>query len=177
MARAAKIRTSGQGATEGPAPVQPTPSALARRLHQICGAVVAAALEGTELTPLQYAVLAYLYVSPDVDQIGLAERLGIDPASTSQLVDHLEKSGLVDRRVNGEDRRARLLRLTQRGVKLRERLQPIGRAAEASILNSLTSAERDTLISLLVRVVAANSVHARPGAGRRKPGSSKKSQT
>ena len=175
MARAPKTQTPNPG-TETPAPVQPTPSALARRLHQICAAVVADALQETELTPLQYAVLAYLYVSPDVDQISLAERLGIDPASTSQLVDHLERSGLLDRRVNGEDRRARLLRLTQRGVKLRERLQPIGRAAEARILSSLTAAERDTLISLLIRVVAANRVHARPGAGRRKPGSNRKPQ-
>lgn len=152
-------------------PVQPTPSALARRFHQICGTVVAEVLAGEGLTPLQYAVLAYLYLQPDIDQNGLAARLGIDRASTSQLVDHLEKAKLVDRRINGEDRRARLLRLTRQGTKLRERLHPIGRAAEARILSSLTPNECETLIALLMRVVAANEPYARPGAGRRKPGS------
>jgi DNA-binding MarR family transcriptional regulator len=153
-------------------PVQPTPSALARRFHQICATVVAQALAGDDLAPMQYAVLAYLYVQPDIDQNGLAARLGVDRASTSQLLDHLEKAGLVDRRVSGTDRRARLLRLTQRGTKLRERLHPIGRAAEARILETLSAGERDTLITLLARVVSANEAYARPGAGRRKPNSS-----
>src|SRR3954464_7587818 len=136
--------------------VQPTPSALARRLAQICTTVVAEALAGTGLTPLQYAVLAYLYVDPDIDQNGLASRLGIDRASTSKLVDDLENAGLIDRRVNGHDRRARLLRLTQAGTKLRERLHPIGRGAEARILSPLNASERGILITLLVRLVAAN---------------------
>jgi len=150
-------------------PVQPTPSALARRFHQICATVVAQALAGEDLTPLQYAVLAYLYVQPDIDQNGLAARLGVDRASTSQLVDHLEKAGFVDRRVNGNDRRARLLRLTQRGTRLRERLLPVGRAAEVRILAPLKTSEREVLVALLARVVAANEAYARPGAGRRKP--------
>jgi DNA-binding MarR family transcriptional regulator len=155
----------------GSIPVQPTPSALARRFHQICATVVTEALADEGLTPLQYAVLAYLYVQPNVDQNGLAARLGIDRASTSQLLDHLEKSGLVDRRVNGNDRRARLLRLTRRGTKLRERLHPVGRAAEARILAPLSPNERETLIDLLARLIAANEAYARPGAGRRKPSS------
>src|SRR5262245_37621523 len=152
-------------------PVQPTPSALARRFHQICATVVAQALAGEDLTPMQYAVLAYLYVQPDIDQNGLAARLGVDRASTSQLLDHLEKAGLVDRRVSGADRRARLLRLTHAGTKWSERLHPIGRAAEVRILETLSAGERETLITLLARVVSANEAYARPGAGRRKPNS------
>jgi DNA-binding MarR family transcriptional regulator len=154
-------------------PVQPTPSALARRFQQICTTVVADALAEESLTPTEYAVLAYLYVQPDIDQNGLAARLGIDRASTSNLLDYLEKFGLVDRRVNGNDRRARLLRLTLRGRKLRERLHPVGRAAEARIVAPLKPDERETLINLLARLIAANEAYARPGAGRRKPRSTK----
>jgi DNA-binding MarR family transcriptional regulator len=142
-------------------PVQPTPSALARRFNQICVTVVSAALADEDLTPLQYAVMAYLYVHPDIDQNSLAARLGVDRASTSQLVDQLEERGFVERRVNDEDRRARLLRLSRSGTALRERLHPIGRAAETEILS--------TLIALLTRVVTTNEARARPGAGRKKP--------
>ena len=113
--------------------------------------------------------MAYLYVHSDIDQNSLAARLGIDRASTSQLVDQLEEKGWVERRVNDEDRRARLLRLSRSGTALRERLHPIGRAAEKEILSTLTAQERDTLIALLTRVVAANEARARPGAGRKKP--------
>jgi DNA-binding MarR family transcriptional regulator len=160
----------GSVPTSRPAvPVQPTPSALARRFNQICVTVVSSALADEDLTPLQYAVMAYLYVHPDIDQNSLAERLGVDRASTSQLVDQLEERSLVERRVNEEDRRARLLRLSRNGTTLRERLHPIGRAAERDILSALTAPERDTLIALLTRVVAANEARARPGAGRKKP--------
>jgi DNA-binding MarR family transcriptional regulator len=131
--------------------------------------VVSAALSDEDLTPLQYAVMAYLYVSPDIDQNNLAARLGVDRASTSQLVDQLEERGFVERWINDEDRRARRLRLSRRGTTLRERLLPVGRAAEKSILSTLRPAERDTLISLLTRVVVANEALARPGAGRKKP--------
>jgi DNA-binding MarR family transcriptional regulator len=150
-------------------PVQPTPSALARRFNQICVTVVSAALAEENLSPLQYAVLAYLYVHPDIDQNSLAARLGVDRASTSQLVDQLEEKGLVERRVNDEDRRARLLCLSRDGLAVRERLHPVGRAAEKEILSTLTASERDTLIALLTRVVTANEARARPGAGRKKP--------
>lgn len=150
-------------------PVQPTPSALARRFYQICTSVVTEALADEGLTPLQYAVLAYLYVKPDLDQNNLAARLGVDRASTSALVDQLEEKGWVERQVNPDDRRARLLRLSRSGTMLRERLHPTGRAAEKEILSALTASERDTLIELLTKVVVANEALARPGAGRRKP--------
>jgi DNA-binding MarR family transcriptional regulator len=142
---------------------------LVRRLSQICTTVVAEALADTGLTPLQYAVLAYLYVAKDIDQNGLAARLGIDRASTSQFVDELENAGLVRRRVGTEDRRVRLLSLTARGIRLRERLHATGRAAEARILSPLSEAEQALLIDLLVRLVSGNEAYARPGGGRRKP--------
>jgi hypothetical protein len=66
---------------------------------------------------------------------------GIDRTSTSQLVDQLEAAGLVERHLNGADRRAWQLQLTARGRKLRQRLQPRMRAANARILEPLSSAE------------------------------------
>jgi DNA-binding MarR family transcriptional regulator len=52
--------------------------------------VLAEALAHADLTPLQYAVLNHLDVEPDIDQIGLAMRLGVDRTSAGQLVDQLE---------------------------------------------------------------------------------------
>jgi DNA-binding MarR family transcriptional regulator len=157
----------------GGVPVRRMPISLARRFIQICTAAIAETLAGANLTPMQFGGLVYLSRvtgEPDIDQNSLAARLGIDRASTSQLVDHLTAMGLVERRVNGADRRARLLRLTPRGERLRDRLHPTQMASQMRVLASLAPDERELLLDLLVRVVESNSALARPGAGRRKLG-------
>jgi DNA-binding MarR family transcriptional regulator len=155
----------------GGVPIHRAPPALARRFAQICTGVVAEALAHADLTPLQYAVLNYLITEPDIDQIGLAVRIGIDRTSVGQLVDQLEAKGLVERRVNGVDRRARLLRLTRAGEKLyRHVCPPKGRLSDP-VLAPLAPAEREILLNLLVRVIEGNEAYARPGAGRRKASS------
>ena len=161
-------------AESGTPPVRRVPIALARRFFQICTTVAAECIADAGLMPLEYAVIAYLNKDigePDIDQNGLAARLGIDRNTTSLLVDRLEAKGLLERRVNREDRRARLLRLTTRGERLHARLYPVTSAAQQRILNVLAPAERDVLLDLLVRVIEGNRSLARPGAGRRKRGS------
>jgi DNA-binding MarR family transcriptional regulator len=157
----------------GGAPIRRVPIALARRFAQICVAVVAETLEGEDLTPLQFAVLANLNDESDVDQNNLAARLGVDRNTASVLVEQLGNRGLIDRRVNGADRRARLLRLTPIGHELHERLRPGMRANQRRILAPLAPAERERFLDQLVQIIKANESYARPGAARRKRGAAK----
>ena len=118
--------------------------------------------------PLDMGVLAYLNRQngqPDIDQNGLADRLGIDRYSASLLIDRLEEQGIVERRVNDADRRARQLRLTRRGEKLYAKLRAPVVARQMSILAPLTAKEQEVFLNFLVRVVEANRALARPGAG------------
>jgi len=131
--------------------------------------VLAEVTESENLTPLQFAVLAALDDEPGIDQRRLAVRLAIDPVSAGQLVDHLERGGLVDRRVHPDDRRARVLGLTPDGLRLRRRLRPALAAAQGRILAPLSAKEQATLLALLTRVVAGNEAYAKPGNGRRRP--------
>jgi DNA-binding MarR family transcriptional regulator len=158
-------------------PVRRALTPLARRLVQICTAAAAARLadEGG-LVPLDIGAMANLSRQngePDIDQNSLAGRLSIDRYSASLMVDRLEEMGIVERRVNGADRRARLLRLTQRGERLYARLRGPAEQIQMNILAPLSPKERELFIDLLARVVEANRALARPGAGRRKPGSRK----
>jgi DNA-binding MarR family transcriptional regulator len=124
-----------------------------------------------ELTPLQFAVLACLNKrngQPGIDQNGLAARLGVERSHVSLLVEELGKRGLVERRVNGADRRARILRLTSKGDGVFDRLRKKNAAANERVLDPLTAEERELLFDLLIRVIKQNSAYARPGAGRRK---------
>src|SRR5437016_1449047 len=111
---------------DGP-PVRRVPLALARRFFQICTSAAAEAVADADLTPQEFAVMAYVNSSdgdPDLDQSALAARLGVDRNSTSLLVGSLETKGLVARRVSDADRRARLIRLTSKGERLLNKLHP-----------------------------------------------------
>jgi DNA-binding MarR family transcriptional regulator len=120
------------------------------------------------LTPLQYAAFPFLRGEPGVDQIGLAGRIGIDRTNVGLLVDHLEARGFVERRIDSNDRRARRLYLTPRGIKFHDRIRPIATEVQQQILSCLSDAEKETLFALLVRVVQANEKLAHPGLSRRK---------
>jgi DNA-binding MarR family transcriptional regulator len=155
---------------DGP-PVRRIPLALSRRFFQICTSAGAEALTGADLTPHEFAVMAYVNSidgEPDLDQSALAARLGVDRNSTSLLAASLESKGLLKRRVSDTDRRARLVRLTPAGEKLFAKLHPKAVELQLQVLDALDPAERDVLIDLLVRVIEANPDLARPGAGRRK---------
>jgi DNA-binding MarR family transcriptional regulator len=149
-------------------PVRRVPLALARRFLQVCVTALAEALEGEDLTPLQYGVMAYVIGEPDIDQSGVAARLGIDRNNASLVVEQLEAKRLLTRRVNGADRRARLLRLTPRGERLHARVYPRTFAGQQRILAVLKRKERELLLDLLARVIEENRALARPGTGRRK---------
>lgn len=145
------------------------PFPLARRFQQICAAHLAEVYEREEISETEYAPLACVDDFPDIDQSRLAALTGIDRTSAGQVADNLEARGLITRRVNPEDRRARVLRITPAGRKLRRSIRPKVLAAQDRLLAPLTSEERMLLLDLLVRLIEANEAYARPGAGRRSP--------
>lgn len=151
-----------------------TLGSLTRRVNQICMAMAADSVAGSDLTPVEYGAMACLNKQdgePGIDQIGLAARLGVDRNSVSLLVNELAAKGLVERRVSNSDRRAQLLQLTAKGERLFVQVRKGILAAQARIVETLSANERDVLFDLLIRVIAAKGAHARPGAGRRKRGS------
>jgi DNA-binding MarR family transcriptional regulator len=152
-------------------PVRRFPVPLARRFYQICAAVMTEAVAEADLSALQFAILPYVSErtgDPGLDQNGIAVRVGIDRNNVSLLLDQLEQKGLVVRRVNGADRRARMVHLTPKGEKLFARIQPSVYVANARILEPLASHERELFLDMLVRLIKGNFSYARPGAARRK---------
>jgi DNA-binding MarR family transcriptional regulator len=150
-------------------PIHRVPAYLARRFHQICLGVLSEVAEPESLSPVEYGMLVSLDDSPGIDQRTLAERIGIDTVSAHQSVGRLETRGLINQTVDPDDRRARRLTLTARGLRLRQRLRPKIAEAHERIMAPLSVRERKTLTDLLGRVVEANEAYARPGNGRRPP--------
>src|SRR2546422_7544214 len=155
----------------GAPPLARAASALARRFQLICATMIAEALAGEEVVQLEYGTLLCLEIEPGIDQRRLAEAMGIDPSNASLIVDRLHSHGLIERRVNGDDRRARELYLTPKGKALWQRLRPKTSAANERVLAPLAPAQRELFLDLLIRLIEGNRAHSRPGAGRRKRGS------
>ena len=70
------------------------------------------------VTPPQYALLKVLWEQDDQSGAELGERLVLDSATMTGLLDRLEHAGLVERRAHATDRRINRVVLTVRGRKL-----------------------------------------------------------
>ena len=134
------------------------PGHLARRFQQIAVAVFHAEVgaAGSDLTPVQYAALVEVSNEPGLDQATLAGRIAFDRATTTGVIDRLEKKGLLLREVNGADRRARVLRLTEAGRDLLARIEPAVEAAQRMMLGGLDEAEAAEFVRLLRKAVAGS---------------------
>lgn len=101
------------------------------------------------LTPLQ--ARSILQLGEPQPMRALADHLSCEPSNVTGLADRLESSGLVER-VTAEDRRVKLLQLTDDGARLRRRLAKRV-AAGSTVTAKLNAAERRTLSELLDRLL------------------------
>ena len=104
------------------------------------------------LTPAQGRALRIIARGQDEEPLRmteLADRLGIVPRSVTTVVDALEEAGLVRREVDPRNRRAILLRLTDRGAAVRDDLREARRRAAEELFAPLSADDRDALASLL----------------------------
>ncbi|WP_338863557.1 MarR family transcriptional regulator [Myxococcus stipitatus] len=91
-----------------------------------------------ELSPVQAHVVRQLGEAP-LAMSTLANYLSCDASNVTGLVDRLEARGLVERRSSEQDRRVKMLVLTEAGAALRERL--MARMAEPPELIAALSDE------------------------------------
>ena len=149
-------------------PLPRAPMPMARRFMQITAAIWAEACAGESMTSLEFGTVGALQREPNLDQISLAERIGVDRTNIGLIIDGLEKRGLVERTVHPDDRRARLIRVTPDGVAAHARQAPKTAIVREKIFAPLTAEERETFYDLLERIIAANEQYSIPGAGRRR---------
>ena len=75
-----------------------------------------------DVSPAQVHALRVLEPGTEVPMGRLARALGCDASNVTGIVDRLERRGLVERRARKQDRRVRVLVITGRGARLRERI-------------------------------------------------------
>jgi DNA-binding MarR family transcriptional regulator len=99
--------------------------------------------------PRGYQVLTACAHGEPPTQLVLARRLGLDRTVMTHLLDDLEAAGLVERRPDPADRRARRIVSTGAGAARLDELDRRLAEVEDVVLASLDPAERRTLRALL----------------------------
>jgi DNA-binding MarR family transcriptional regulator len=102
--------------------------------------------------PRGYQVLVAAAREESSTQLALAQKLGVDRTVMTYLIDELQAAGLVERRPDPADRRARRVVLTEAGGARLCDLERRLREAEQHVLAPLTPEEQDVLRGLLQRV-------------------------
>src|SRR6516162_11757195 len=90
------------------------------------------------ITRAQWAVLVRLDRHEGLNQSELAETLDLQPITLTRLLDKLSDSGLIERRPDPGDRRAKHLFLTSAARPLLEQLASLGEDTMASALQGVT---------------------------------------
>ena len=139
-----------------PWPLPQRPGFLIRRLHQIHVALFQEACGGFEITPLQYSLLSALAERGTADQTSLAADIALDRTTTTGALKRLEARNLVERPISGDDRRARICKLTPAGAALLGQIESAARAAHRATLGSLSKSEQALFIAMMQRIVADN---------------------
>lgn len=136
------------------------PGHLLRRAQQISVSIFYDEM-GSELTPVQYAMLRNLAAQPGVDQVSLSALSGIDTSTGATVCARLEEKGLLERKVIPTNRRQRALTITAAGEQLLESLIPGSQRLRRRILAPLSSAEQLQFMELLTKLVQENNEQSR----------------
>lgn len=132
------------------------PGHLIRRAHQVAVAIFMEETSDYDVTPVQFAILNALLEDPGEDQVTLARKVAFDPATFGSVITRLEARGWVRREPDAGDRRRKLLRVTEEGAETARRMKRSVGKVQQRILAPLEDGEREQLLALLDRLVAAH---------------------
>lgn len=104
------------------------------------------------MTRAQWVVLIRLARQQGMMQTELADILDMQPISVTRLLDRLCDQGLVERCAHPKDRRANILRLTERGSALLDELAPLGEEIAGELLKTISDPAAQELLQRLGRI-------------------------
>jgi len=104
------------------------------------------------LTLPQCKVLVRLETDKGVSQTKLAEFVGVEPMTMVRILDRMEADGLVERRPDLQDRRARRLYLTRKAKPVLDQIWHLAELTRAETFASISRQEREDFIGVLERV-------------------------
>ncbi len=101
-----------------------------------------------------YIVLSALAMPPALTQGELGKTLGLDKTTLMSQLDRLERRGLVVRRSDPRDRRARIPEITEAGDAVRADVARACAGAEAAVLDNYSQQQVQVFRRMLFDIIA-----------------------
>jgi MarR family transcriptional regulator, lower aerobic nicotinate degradation pathway regulator len=132
------------------------PGHLIRRAHQIATAVFATEAKAFDLTAVQFSALIVIREHPGTDATRVSDLIYFDRSTIGNVLDRLEKKGLIRREAGVEDRRTKRLFLTAQGRGVLRKVIAKAPSVAAGILAPLPAADQIRFVKLLAKLVGAD---------------------
>lgn len=136
---------------------------LANHVARLFARELAEAVRPLGLAPAQFMVLLELWREEGLTQKDLVGRLDVEQATMAATLARMERDGLIERRPDQADARARRIQLTARARTLQEPALAAAKGVNARALAGFSDEEREEFLSGLRRIVGALSRGAELG--------------
>jgi DNA-binding MarR family transcriptional regulator len=103
----------------------------------------------------QSRLLEIIQHTPRARWSDIATGLGYSPRTITEALDALERDGLITRTPDPADRRAKILTITKKAARDLQAAQEVRDQVREVIFGVLTDGERDNLLDMLQRMLAA----------------------
>jgi DNA-binding MarR family transcriptional regulator len=137
------------------------PGYLFRRMQQIAVSIFVEECRAHDLTPVQFAALVAIHTHPGIDATRLSAVIAFDRSTLGNVIERLETKGYIARKASREDKRVKLLYLSEPGAVLLADIMPSVDRAQARMLQPLKPGDRKTLLTLLTQLVDLNNESSR----------------
>jgi DNA-binding MarR family transcriptional regulator len=114
---------------------------LVHDVSRLRRSIVDRALKPLGVTRSQWWVLAFLSRADGMSQVALAEELDLGKVALGGLIDRLEKTGLVSRRPDDDDRRVKRVFLTKKSHALISEIRNSVSETEKIIIDEINDAD------------------------------------
>jgi MarR family transcriptional regulator for hemolysin len=106
------------------------------------------------LTLAQCKALAHLEKNEGASQARLAELIDVDAMAMVRMLDHMEGDGVIERRPDPADRRARRLYLTDKAKPLLKEIWRLAELTRSEMFAGVPKPERESFLAVLERLHA-----------------------
>jgi len=126
---------------------------LANHMARLFATALADAVRPFGLAPAQFMTLIELWREDGLTQAELVARLDVEQATMAATLGRMVRDGLVTREPHPGDRRAHLIRLTDRARALEAPATAAAAAVNARALAGIAAEKRDELLDLMAKVI------------------------